>query len=227
MQRIVHTLRQIARHEVEQHWHPAFGVVKTLHGAGGADAFYACTVQLRESGLVLPKVPIATGLTGVAALPRENDLVVVLFVGGDLHAPVIVGRVYNEQVAPPDNEPGELVAVLPGDETDSRKRLELKVATPGDGSRDLKITLDGTVQITLHVHDGGIELKAQDAELKLTQSGSSDGKAELKVGGSKVVIEQSGNVTIEAAATLKLKATNIEISGDATVKVAGQAIDLN
>ena len=89
MQRIVHTLRQIARHEVQQHWHPALAVVKTLHGNDGREQFYACTVQLRESALVLPRVPIATGMTGTAGLPRENDLVVVLFMGGDLHAPVV------------------------------------------------------------------------------------------------------------------------------------------
>ncbi len=77
------------------------------------------------------------------------------------------------------------------------------------------------------INDEGLEFKAQDTVLKLSQSSSSDGKALLKVGDSKVVVEQGGNLTIEASGTLKLKAAKIEISGDATVKVAGQTIDLN
>jgi uncharacterized protein involved in type VI secretion and phage assembly len=227
MQQIVHTIRQIARHEVQQHWHPCLAVVKTQHGANATDHFYACTVQLRESGLVLPKVPVAAPVTGVAVLPSENDLVVVLFVGGDLHAPIIVGRLYNEIVAPPEHAPGEWVTILPGDETGTDKRLEMRVKTPGDGSRSIQLKLDGSVAIAVNIRDGGIELKAQDAVLKLSQSSSSDGKAELSVGDSSITIEQGGNVSIEASGTLSLKASKIEISGDASVKVAGQAIDLN
>jgi uncharacterized protein involved in type VI secretion and phage assembly len=227
MQRIVHTLRQIARHEVQQQWQPSFAVVKSVHGADASNKYYACTVQLRETGLVLPKVPIATSVTGLAALPRENDLVVVQFIGGDLHAPVVVGRLYNEIVAPPDNAPGEFVAVLPGDEDSTDKRLELRINTPGDGTRDIKLLLDGSVAVALNIDNGGIELKAQDTSLKLTQSSSSDGVAELKVGDSSIKVEQSGDITIEATGTLKLKANQIEIAGDSSVKVSGQSIDLN
>jgi uncharacterized protein involved in type VI secretion and phage assembly len=227
MQRIVHTLRQIARHEMQQHWHASLAIVKSVHGADASNQYYACTVQLRETGLVLPKVPIATSVTGVAALPRENDLVVVQFIGGDLHAPVVIGRLYNEIVAPPQNAPGEYVTVLPGDESSTDKRLELRINTPGDGTRAIKLLLDGSVAIALNIDNGGIELKAQDTVLKLTQSSSSDGKAELKVGDSSVTIEQGGDITIEATGTLKLKANKIEIAGDASVKVTGQSIDLN
>jgi uncharacterized protein involved in type VI secretion and phage assembly len=226
MHRVVQTIRHIARHELDQRWHTSLGVVKAVHGANG-DAYYACTVELRESRLVLPKVPIATGVIGLTVLPRENDLVVVLFVGGDLHAPIVIGRLYNEEVAPPAHEPGEVVTILPGDEDSTEKRLELRIKTPGDGSRTLDLVLDGSVKVALSVNDESITLQVQDTKLRLRQTSSSDGKAELQVGDSRVVIEQGGNITIEAANTLTLKAAKIEISGDATVKVAGQTIDLN
>lgn len=226
MQRIVRTIRKIAHHEVGQRWNASLAVVKALHGANG-QSHYACTVELRETGLVLPRVPIATGLIGVATLPREQDLVIVVFAGGDLHAPVVVGRLYSEDVAPPRNAPGEFVAVLPGDETSKDKRLELRIKTPGDGTRDLQLKLAGSVEVGVTINDDGLEFKAQDTVLKLSQSGSANGRAELNVGDAKVVLEQGGNLTIEAAGTLKLKAANIEISGDATIKVAGQTIDLN
>jgi len=222
----VKTIRRIARHEVEQRNGVALGVVQSLHGSNGEPS-YACTVALRDSGIVLPKVPIATGLIGTAALPREKDLVVVVFAGGDLHAPVVLGRLYSEQVAPPDNRPGEFVLSLPGDETQADKTLALRVATPGDGTRSLKITLDGSVKIEIEINDQGVSLQAQDAALKLTQTSGSDGKAELKVGDSKVTIEQSGNVTIEASGTLTLKGSKVEVSGDTNVKIAGTSVDLN
>jgi uncharacterized protein involved in type VI secretion and phage assembly len=226
MHRMVHTIRQIARHESEQRGISALGLVKSVHGANGLSE-YSCTVELRETSIVLPKVPIATGLIGSVALPRENDLVLVVFVGGDLHAPVIVGRLYNEEVAPPAHGPGEVVVSLPGDETAEDARLELRVITPGDGTRTATLLLDGDVQVKVEVKDDGVRIQAQEAVLELSQSGSSDGKAELSVGDTRVTLEQGGDMSLEAAGKLTLKASEVEISGDATVKIAGQTIDLN
>ena len=56
------------------------------------------------------------------------------FLGGDLHGPVVLGRLYNEQVAPPEHGPGQVVVALPGDETADDKRLVLTVDTPGTGA---------------------------------------------------------------------------------------------
>lgn len=223
MHSVIHTIRHIARHEIGRQWNAAFGVVKSVKT--GAD--HRCTVQLRETHLVLPDVPIMVGVMGAAAPPDPGDLVLVLFAGGDLHAPVVVGRLYSDEIAPPQNEPGEFVLALPGAETSAGDRLDIRIKTPGDGTRELKITLDGDVKVELAVSDNSIALSAKDTVLKLTQSGGSDGKAELLSGNSSVTIEQSGDVTIEAEGTLKLKASKIEISGDAEVKIAGQTVSLN
>jgi uncharacterized protein involved in type VI secretion and phage assembly len=220
---VVQTIRDIARHEYNQHWSACLGVVKSVQGQGQ----YSCTVRLRETQLVLPEVPIATGLLGTVGLPAEDDLVVVLFAGGDLHAPVVIGRLHNEKIVPPNNDPGTFTASLPAGETADDKRLQLNVVTPGDGSRKLHLVLDGNVKVELLVDDSGLELKAQDTSLTLKQSSSSDGKAELKVGSNTISVEQSGNITVEAQGTLKLKASQIEISGDTTVKIAGQTVNLN
>lgn len=224
--RAVSVIRQIARHELEQHPGAALGVVQSVF-ASDAEPAYCCTVALRDTGLVLPKVPLAVGLIGGAALPRENDLVVVLFAGGDLHAPVIVGRLYSEQVSPPSHRPGELVLNLPGDETDAQKALALRITTPGDGTRSLKLTLDGTVKIELEVNDQGVTIQTQDASLKLSQTSASDAVAELKVAGSRVTLEQGGDVTIEAAGKLTLKGASVEVSGDTDVKIGGTSVAIN
>lgn len=225
MQEMVDTIRQIARHEADQRWTSALAVVTSGHGGDG-DRDYACTVKLRETEMVMPKVPIATGLTGVAALPREGDLVLVLFVGGDLHAPVVVGRLYNEEVRPPENAPGELVVSLPGDEGADDRRLHLAVRTPGDGTRSVTLTLAGSVEVKVVMDDEHVQIRAGEAELALSQTGGSNAKAEVTVGGASIVL-QSGEVSIKAEKKVSIKAGQVEISGDTTVKVAGQTIDLN
>ena len=225
-QRVVKTMRSIARDEIGQRWQPALGVVTSVHGRNGETA-HACTVELRETGIVLPKVPIAVGLLGLAALPAENDVVLVAFANGDLHAPFVVGRLYDEEVSPPKHGPGEAVLSLPGGEDADDARLEIRITTPDDGTRNLHLTIDGGVKVELEVRDDGIRLQAQDTKLALTQTSSSDGKAELVVGQTSVVLEQGGDMTLEAGGTLKLKASQVEIAGDATVKVTGQTVDIN
>jgi uncharacterized protein involved in type VI secretion and phage assembly len=228
MHRLVSTMQQIARHEVEQQVSAALAVVQTLHAKSGGNNDYSCTVELRDSGVVLPRVPIATQLIGVTALPREHDLVLVVFAGGDLHAPVIVGRLYNEKVAPPKHEPGELVAMLPGGEKNAKKAIALKVSTPGDGTRSMKLTLAGeSVNIELAIDDKGITFKSEKVSLTLKQSSSNDGVAELIAGDAKVTLKQNGDVSILAKGKLQIKAHEIEIKADKKVKVSGQTIELN
>ena len=221
---IVSTIRGIAREEAASRWYPALAVVTSTHGG---KTEHACTVRLRETGLVLPKVPIAIGLLGTAALPAVGDLVLVVFAGGDLHAPVVVGRLYDDEIAPPDHATGELVALLPADEDDETKALKVLVKTPGDGTRKLEVALKGSVDVSLLLDDETIALQTKDAKLELRQTGSSDGKATLAVAGSSITIEQGGDVAVKAAGTLKLEGNKVEIDGAASVKVAGQIIDLN
>jgi uncharacterized protein involved in type VI secretion and phage assembly len=226
MHEVVETIRQIARHEAARRAGLTLGVVTSLHGANGEKA-HACSVQLRDSGLVLPRVPIATSVIGMAALPRQGDLVVVGFSEGDPHGAVVLGRLYSEQVEPPVHGPGEVVAVLPGDETDPEKHLALRVRTPGDGSRALRLTLDGSVKVEVTVDDSGVRLETKDTSLELRQSGGSDGEATLKAGDASITLKQSGEVSIEATGKITLHANEIEISGDTAVKIAGTTIDLN
>lgn len=222
-EQLMHTLRSIARDEATQRWATAAAVVRSVHG--GTE--HAATVQLRESGLVLPRVPIAVGILGAAALPNEGELVLVAFSGGDVHGGVVIGRLYDEHTAPPDHHPGQLVLSLPPGEQADDARLLVTVSAPGDGTRSATVSLGGSVAVAVTVDDSGVAITAGEVSLTLQQTSSSDGTATLAVGDSKVLIEQSGDVTIAAAGTLTLQATNVEISGDASVKVAGQTIALN
>jgi uncharacterized protein involved in type VI secretion and phage assembly len=223
MQQAVHIIRQIARHEVMQRHGAYLGVVKSVQG--GPDD-HSCTVELRESRIVLPNVPIAVGFTGFATLPAEGDLVAVLFLGGDLHAPIVVGRLYTRDLKSPAHGPGELVVQLPVD-ADSDQRIELRIKTPGDGSRALSLVLDGDVRVSIDVTDTGITMAAGDATVTLSQTSGSDGQVAIAVGEAKMTLSKSGDVSLEASGKLTLKGQTVEISGDASVKVAGQTVELN
>ena len=226
MQNVVHTIQSIARHEVLKRSHAQLALVTSVHGAN-AQPDYACTVKLRETGLVLPKVPIATGVIGQAGLPRENDLVVVMFMDGDVHAPVVIGRLYSEKVDPPKHEPGEVVIALPGHEKDPDRQMVVTARTPDDGSRHLGIRLGGKVEVEVVIDDEGVLLRAEDASLTVSQSGANDGKVELKAGDAVVTLSQNGDVEVEARGKLTLKAREVEIAADVQVKVAGQTLELN
>ncbi len=223
MQEVVQSLRRIARHEVMQRNAASLAVVKSVQG--GPDD-HSCTIELRESGIVLPKVPIAVGFMGFAALPAEGDLVVVLFLGGDLHAPVIAGRLYTQLLKSPEHGPGELVVHLPPD-AEKEKCIELRVETPGDGKRSLALTLDGEVKVALAVADEGMTFETGDVKIELKQTSASDGALTITVGKAKMSFAQGGDVAIETSGKLTLKGQTVEISGDTSVKVAGQTIDLN
>jgi len=226
MQNVVHTIQSIARHEVLKRSHAQMALVSSVHGSNGQPD-YACTVKLRETGLVLPKVPIATSVIGHVGLPVENDLVIVLFMNGDLHAPVVVGRLYSEQVDPPAHQPGEVVIALPGHEPDPDRQLLITATTPDDGSRQLNISLGGDVEVEVAISDDGVMLRTPDASLSIRQAGSTDARIEMKAGDARVTLSQSGDLSVEASGKLTLKAREIDIAAEVQVKVAGQIVELN
>lgn len=199
------------------------GIVKSVQG--GEDD-HSCTVELRESRIVLPHVPIAVSYTGFAASPRVGDLVLVMFVGDDLHAPVVLGCLYHQKLPPPDHASGEVVSQLPVD-AQSDERIELRIKTPGDGTRKLTLLLDGDTRIAIDIADDGIRIGVGKAMLEMLQPGASDGSVTVGVGDAKLSMAQGGDVTLETTGKLVIKGQSIEISGDTTVKIAGQTIDLN
>jgi phage baseplate assembly protein gpV len=217
---IVNTVRAVARDEVDRRPYIAIAEVTSIHG--GTDA-HACSVKLRETGVVLPKVPIAVGVLGYAALPSPGDLAVVAFAGGDLHAPVAVGFLYDDKTSPPEHGEREAILSYPGGESDTTKVVQLALKAPDADTRSLVVTIDGSPKVEASILHDSIVLAAGDA--KLTLDGG--GKGTFEVGDAKIELKKDGNITIEAGQKLTLKATQIEITGDATVKVAGQTIDLN
>ena len=111
------TIRRIVAEELAQLRTAELGIVEEQHPhASDSDTDnYACTVRLRDSDIVLPHVPLATQRLGTVAIPAVGELVLVQFLGGDINAPVITGRLYDEVTRPPVNEAGAASCRAPTD----------------------------------------------------------------------------------------------------------------
>jgi len=165
---------------------------------------YACTVVLRDSGIVLSHVPVATSRIGAVAIPAVGELVLVQFVSGDINAPIIVGRLYNDEDRPPENEDGQAVLHLPlGAADGDAVHVELK----SGAARELTIKLGKGLTVALRDDDPVVEIDA-------------DGKA-------KVTIERDGKVGVKSNGKLELKATEITIEAQGKLTLKGATVNIN
>ncbi|MDA8140167.1 MAG: phage baseplate assembly protein V [Desulfobacteraceae bacterium] len=208
------TIRKIVREELGRVRTAELAVVQDQHphADGGDKDNFACTVALRDSGIVLKKVPVATQRIGTASIPAVGELVLVQFVGGDINAPVITGRLYNDEDRPPVNADQQAVMHLPLGAADSDAvHLELQ---SGD-TRQLLFKLGDALEVTAKDDDPVIEL-------------SVDG------GKAKVKIERDGAVTIESNGNMKFKGGEVKIEGQtiaveaqSELKLKGSVVNIN
>lgn len=195
------TVRRIAADELATHRGAALAVVQEAHPhADTSDADnYACTVVLRDSGLVLRRVPVVTQRIGSVAVPEPGQLVLVAFVGGDLAAPVVLGSLYTDADRPPVNAAGVHVTHLPtGASDDEAVHMELRSA----GERTLVVRLGDGVALTLADADPAVTVDvAGRATLKIAKDGTVEmsSQAAVSLKGAEVAIEAQGALTLKGA----------------------------
>lgn len=212
------SIARIARHEAAARAVGAVGQVTEIFPADGAAPDHAVSIKLRDSGVLLPRVPVAVGVLGFAAIPAVGDLVVVLFLDGDLNAPVVVGRLYHPDLNPPAHADGEIVLALPPGDDQAKVKLTIVPGTPS-----VLITLPGDVAIEC-VEDKA-EIRA--GELRATVDGSGGGRAEIAAGGSKITLKKDGDITLTTSGTFKIDAAVVDISGSTKITIAGSVVEIN
>ena len=227
MSRVIDIMQAISRHQAAQHPYVALGVVTSTFDDGDGPDAHTVSVKLKDSGLAVNRIPLASSVSGVAALPRQGDLLLVLIPRGDLSSAVAFGNLYSNERRPPTFTRDEAVFVWPGDAEDpALDAAEIRVAADGS-ERSVTIALGGDKNATLQVRDGVIQLRAGGVQLELSHSSDSDGAVHLTAGGTKVTLAQDGDLSIEAAGALTLKATSIKIEGDTEVSINGQTVGIN
>jgi len=227
MSRVVETIQAIARQEAAQHPYVLLGVVtSTFDDGDGADS-HSVSVQLKDSGLAINRIPLVSTVSGVAALPRQGDVVLVLLPRGDLSSAVALGQIYSDQRRPPSFSRDEAAFVWPGDAEDpDTEAVDMRVLANGQ-DRQVTIALGGDQNATCTIRNGEISLRAGGVQIQLRHTSDSDGTATVTAGGTKIELAQDGDLKIEAAGTLSLKATAIKIEGDTEVNINGQTVGIN
>ena len=226
MSRVLELLQAVARHELGKLAFCELAQVTDVQAGDGASAL-TVGVRLVDSDVTLARVPVATALTGAAALPRVDDVVLVVFPRGDLATPVVLAQLYTADRRPPTFTADEAALSWPGDADDPDARAVRVSVRAGDGDRKVVVELGGDKDARVELRDGVVELTAGGVQVRLDHTSSSDGKVSVKAGGTRIELAQDGDVTIEAVGKLTLKATQVEIEADTKVKISGQIVELN
>ena len=228
---LVELIRAIVRAE-QQRLHVAelAVVTKTWPHASGSDKnTYACDVKLRDGWLELRAVPVATQRIGQVAMPNVDDLVLLNFIGGDVHGAVIVARLYNDVDRPPEAKDQEWAYVSVDDAQSGVRRAHFEFPNGNQATLDddqLVVALGGA-KVTIK-HDGDVEITSPGHVTV-----SADGNLSLTAGG-KVAIEAGSSLSLKAAtgATLEgltalVKAqTSADLKGGAAASVKGPLVTL-
>ncbi len=244
MSNMVEIMQQVAEKELKQFMITELGVVKAAypHSDEGDNNNYQCDVELKNrrtddgSPLLLKMVPVAVPYMGMTCIPNEKDLVVVNFIGGDINAPVITGRLYNDEDRPPVNnesefqiqhslkEGGTFKMDAEGIITLTSKSTENIVTVNDDlvsiSNEDISLTVDfstetvsivSTKDISLKA-DGKISFEAKEMTMKTDDS--------IKVEAKELSMKTQAAAKIEAGSSMDIKSS-------AAMKLKGATIDLN
>lgn len=214
MATILGTIQEIVREELRGLRTTELGLVDAVfpHTDGGDEDNYGCDVRLKNSGLLLRRVPIATGRIGTVAIPNVGDLVLVAFDNGDVNQPIVIGRLYNDEDRPPLNTSEEVIFRLPlADDDDRTVAAAIRNIRDNDPPREILVEMPP--KITVRITDGTVRATAGTTEMTLDQPDGSGGSVTVLAGRTQITMNQDGDVTVEAAGAMTLKA-----SGDLTLQ---------
>jgi len=217
---IVELIRAVVRNELDTMHVTELGVVSKArpHASAGDKENYACDVMLRDIGLELKGVPVATQRIGHVAIPNVGDLVLIGFVHGDIQNPVIVGRLHNNVDRPPVAKDEEWVYVCPDDKKSGVRRAHFAFPNGNKATlTDDKFVLEmGATKLTIK-NAGDIELESA-ADVKIKAGGDmtleAGGKFELKAGSS---------LAVEAQTSAKLQGLSVSIKAQTSAELQGGA----
>jgi len=201
------TIQRIVQEELGRVRTAELAIVQEQHPhAGDSDKDnYACTVRLRDSGIVLEQVPVATYRIGCVSIPVVDELVLVQFVGGDINAPIITGRLYNDEDRPPVNEDGQAITHLPlGAEDGDAVRIELHSGE----TRELVFKLGSGIEINVRDDDPVVKVEVDGGKFTLQ-------------------VDRDGTVALESQGNVQLKGNEISIEAQSQLNLKGGTVNIN
>jgi uncharacterized protein involved in type VI secretion and phage assembly len=162
--------------------------------------------------------PMAGNKMGLVTYPEKDDEVLIDFVNGNVHEPVILGSLYNGKDKPPfDNADG---------------KNDLRVFYSRSG-HVLEINdKSGSETITIKDKSGGliIVLDTSKETISITSSKDITMKADqnVTIEAKDIQMKAGSNAKFQAGSTLEAGAgSSTTVQGGSTVKVQGAKIELN
>jgi phage baseplate assembly protein gpV len=229
MTSIVETIQEIVRNELRAVRTGELGVVEKVlpHASDGDDDNYGCDVRLKNSGLVLKRVPVLAGHIGSAAIPNKGDLVLLTFAKGDVNQPIVLGRLYTDDDRPPVNTTDELIMHLPLHAADD-DAIKTAIRNHKDADPRREMIVEMSPKITVRITDGTVRATAGNSEMKLDQPDGGGGTVTVFAGGTKITMNEDGDVMLEAVGDISIKADGkmeLQAATSMTLK-AGTTLDV-
>jgi uncharacterized protein involved in type VI secretion and phage assembly len=225
---IVEVIRNIAQMEIKKIHTTELGIVTSVfpHASDTDKDNYECNIRLKDKGVELRKVPVATQQIGFVNILHTGDLVLVSFISGNINSPIIVGRLYNETDRPPTSEQEEIVYKPPYTKDTSLRRLNI-VLPEGtvnvEFHDDMISVVVGKSSITA-TDTGEIQIKSEGVQKKISIIADGD----VSIEAQNISIKSRMETTIESGTGMAIKSdslANIESTGPMTLK--GAIININ
>lgn len=245
MDSIVGVMKKVAQQEASKIYTTELGIVTAVfpHASDSDKDNYQCSIKLKNQkqpngkDLELRKVPLTTPHIGLANIPNVGDLVLVTFIGGNINAPVIIGRLYNDEDQPPVNKTKEFLLQHNQKEGGKLKIDEQGIVTVTSKSEKNEITINDE-QITAVTEKCSVGLEGENVTVKndkcsvALEGGDATFKndqCQVELSGSNIAIDNgSCKIKVESAGitldngTCKIKVEN----GGITIDAAGSSVTL-
>lgn len=236
MENIIALMQQVVEQESQQRCSNELGIVTEVfpHAEENDKQYYHCSVQLKNRKqhngelVELKSVAVMTPYIGLTCIPNVGDLVLINFIEGNIHAPIIVGRLYNDQHRPPLNKKNEF-----------QIQHSKKDGDTIESGGTIKIDADG--EITLSSKNGEILLVVNDEKIALSNDKMnltmdfSDDKIslvsnkdlELKAPNGDLLIEAK-QINMKSSSGMELESgSSTDIKAAAAMTLKGASVDIN
>jgi len=156
-------------------------------------------------------VPFAGGGRGAFLLPHLGDEVVVMFVGGDSRAPIIIGGLWNGAQSPPETLGNSGRDGVDRWTLTGRAGTRIAIVEESTGSPTIKLSTPGGVSCQLTDASGGSVTVATTSQ-------------NVAINPSGITVKCSGKVDVTASGAVSVQAAQVNVTAG-QVKINSALVD--
>ena len=173
--------------------------------------------------------PMGGSECGAFFFPQVNDLVVLAYLDGDPHRPLVLGGYWNTEVKPPltvqDGKAEEYMLKTP-------KKIEMKL-TDTDKKQKVTLTMPSGTALTVDDENSKVTVQDKGGDNSLTmdmKGGEVTLKAKTKVtiqaGQTTLTLESGGNITLKGNGTVSLQGTDVQAKANSKLSMQGTTAEV-